>query len=394
MLETKTPSMSISTIAPTSSNSPTYSPSSSNSPTYSFQPTILTPEPTLEPSKSDPQPSPSPSPEPTPGPSPDPAMKTPEPTPGPSSHSPSYTPSLEPTMQTSTSGPEPPTAEPAPDPSSFSPSPSSSPTADSSSSGLLDCETSYVHCGNGISTCFIDFLGAGGGGGPWGWSIDLLNVNLSEAELVCAVYAGAGQCDFTKDDAVLVGDFVISETAVAWRFSNGIGASDVHFYAGKCQYNDGGDHLETFDNSCRAAAMRRNARANGKYTLTKDSLDPLATEFVFDILDNNSTEYRKLAWLRQDYEVFPLGGSDRRYLSAHATVCPIASTASIKQVSDDVDQKQARKESASGALIAGSVFAALSVALAVGLAVHYGRKRSGGSVSEVSSTTSSYSVAS
>jgi len=375
MLETKNPSMSISTNAPTSSNSPTYSFQPSPDPT-----TVLTPEPTPEQSKSSPLPSPRPSPDPAPGPTPDPTMETPEPPPDPSSPPPSP----EPTIQTTSSG-----TKPTPDPSSTSPAPSPASTADS---GLLGCETSYVHCGDEISTCFINFLGGGTrGGGPWGWSVDLLNVNLSENDLVCAVYAGAGQCDFTKDDAILVGDFVISETAVEWRFGNGIGASDVHFYAGKCKYNDGGDHLENADNSCQESAMRQNARVNGKYTLTKDPLDPLATEFVFDILDNNSTELRKQAWLRQNYSVFPLGGSERRYFSAHATVCPTASTSSIEKIADDVDQNTpAAIASASGALITGSVFAALGVALAVGLAAYYmyGGKKSGGSVSEESSTSS------
>jgi hypothetical protein len=62
--------------------------------------------------------------------------------------------------------------------------------------------------------------------------------------------------------------------------------------------------------------MKQFARVPGKYSLVT-AVDPGVEDFTFD--SSNQASYRKQLWA--SYDVFPLGGSDRRYLSAHSSVC-------------------------------------------------------------------------
>ena len=190
------------------------------------------------------------------------------------------------------------------------------------------CESAYAYC-PGRSECFIgNYVTSPGGGanGPWGWNIDLENVDLTDGNtLTCPVYAGAGQCDF-ENKGTHVGSLIISEDAVTWDFFDGFGGEDFHLYAGKCGANDRGYHLQ--DGVCDPSDMNSNARNNGRYTLVapnedeygSDAYDPVLTDFSFDI-NNDEGGFRKGIWKDQGYAAFPLVGDNRRYLSAHSSVC-------------------------------------------------------------------------
>jgi hypothetical protein len=170
------------------------------------------------------------------------------------------------------------------------------------------CDTTYVYC-PGISTCFIDIFNKG----AWGWSIDLGGVDLSSsgASLTCPIYKGAGQCVRTDDR--IVGSFTITKNSVNWSLAGNL-ASDFHLYAGKCQTNDAGNHLS--DGVCDFGDMEKFARVPGKYSLVAE-VSPALEDFTFD--SSNQASFRKELWA--SYNLFPLGGSGRRYMSAHASVC-------------------------------------------------------------------------
>ena len=216
--------------------------------------------------------------------------------------------------------------------------------------------------------------------------------------LICQVYTGAGQCDYqTKGQNV--GIFVISEDSVQWNFASGFGALDVHLYGGKCQLNDKGDHLTNSGNVCDAKLMGQNARTPGQYTLLDDSFSPLVSEWTFDESNHNDAAFRKGIWNKEDYLLFPVTGADRRYLAAHATVCPCstlndctATTASLEEIPDNAE-KSGPAVGLGPAATTGIVVAGLVVAVAVGLFA-YGRKKhaSGGSVSSDSSASSGYTL--
>ena len=184
-----------------------------------------------------------------------------------------------------------------------------------------------MHC-PGISTCFIgNFITSGGGGanGPWGWSIDLENVMFSDGgTLSCDVYAGAGQCEFeTKGSRV--GSFIISENAVVWDLDQGVGLQNAHLYVGQCGANDGGNHLTS--GVCSEDDMDKFARTPGQYSLVApsgDDFDPPLAGFSF-VDSNDEGSFRKGKWATANYQAFPLSQTDRRFMSAHATVCSCSS---------------------------------------------------------------------
>jgi hypothetical protein len=138
--------------------------------------------------------------------------------------------------------------------------------------------------------------------------------------LTCILYAGAGQCDVNKGTDV--GSLIIGEDYVTWDF-DGYRGEDFHLYAGKCFANDKGNHLST--GTCDADDMQKFARVPGQYSLKAPSegkYSPALSTFVFDENNHESADFRKGNWVKENYLVFPLQGSGRRYLSAHSTVCP------------------------------------------------------------------------
>ena len=257
--------------------------------------------------------------------------------------------------------------------------PSSNPSSAPSVDTLLDCETTYVHCGDELSTCFPNNLVDNGlVNRPWGWSIDLETASLGDCELICAVYSGASECDYGKVGADLLGIAVISENSVAWAIKKGYKVEEIHLYAGRCPFNDGGRHLTNNSSQfCDVEDMRENAALYNTYSLTNNHVSP-ALKPVFDKLDNDSTNYRTQEWLNMDYHVFPLGGTDRRYFSAHATVCklpPATSTAKIIAGKSETNSLLTVEEGFPVAGAIGSLCAVLVVVLAVGLYLHRKRGR-------------------
>jgi len=284
--------------------------------------------------------------------------------------------SAPPTPSPSTQRPTPspstvvPTQAPTPDSSTtgFTPSPTEHPSEE-----LGECNTAYAYC-PGRSTCFIgNIITSGGGGtnGPWGWSIDLDGVNFTGGQtLTCPVYAGAGQCDF-ENKGTYVGNLVISLNSVRWDFDSQVGGEDFHLYAGKCPGNDKGLHLE--DGVCDASDMDQFARTNGQYSLVAGTYGPVLQTFQFDNTNHLDNAFRKGIWRTQNYQVFPIQNPGRRYLSAHTTVCPIAT--------DDVAEgsvagatragSTATGNSLSAGAMAGIVIAAVVVAVAIVGALTY-----------------------
>jgi hypothetical protein len=179
-----------------------------------------------------------------------------------------------------------------------------------------------VHCSDEISTCFIDNFTPGNG--AWGWSINLASVDLSDGKtLSCNVYAGAAQCSYATK-GVLVGTFIISEISTSWSFVAGVGGSDFHLYAGKCEANDAGNHLLDPNQECDPEDIAQFARVPGQYTLIQEfSSSNLASTFSFDQSNQITNRKSNSNWGTQNYLLFPLGHMERQYLSGHATVCPL-----------------------------------------------------------------------
>ena len=258
--------------------------------------------------------------------------------------------------------------------------PSSKPSSAPSVETQSDCETTYVHCGDELSTCFSNFESDGSlVNRPWGWSIDLETVSLDECELICAVYSRASECDISKSGVELLGIAVISENALAWAIKKGYNVEEIHLYAGQCPFNDGGHHLNNNSSQvCDGEAMAQNAALYQKYSLTNNHVSPTLKP-IFDKLDNNSTEYRTQKWLDTDYHVFPLGGTSRRYLSAHATVCKVVpATTAAKMVGGKTSETSSLLIVKEGFPFAG-VIALLCVLLVVVAAAGFYLHRKGSS---------------
>lgn len=253
--------------------------------------------------------------------------------------------------------------------------PSSAPSVDDDT--LSDCETTHVHCGDELSTCFSDFVSDG----SWGWSIDLEPVPLDDdkCQLICAVYSGASECNYNKSGANLLGIVVISENAVVWAIREGYKAEAIHLYAGQCPYNDGGHHIiNTSSQNCDEEAMRQNAALYKTYPLANSHVSP-NLKTGFEKLD--STEYRTQKWLDNDYHVFPLGGASRRYLSAHATVCKAEPDTTVANpIAGNEGKNSLVKERVT--LTTHVIGSLCAVLVAVVVALYYKRgKIGGGSVS-------------
>jgi hypothetical protein len=263
---------------------------------------------------------------------------------------PSIMPTLEPTMIV--------TNQPSLAPSTFAPTPDHS--------VVSGCETAYVYC-PGRSTCLPT--------AAWGWNIDLNGVDLSGGKtLTCDVYAGAAKCNLSA--GILVGAFVIGHDFTRWEFSAGNGGSEFHLYGGKCQFNDGGDHLVN-GGTCTTGKER----TPGSYSLITGQFNPLVSNFQFDTTnDFGAGSYQKphSNWATAIYKLFPLvNDASRRYLSAHAGVCPCKGSSCVsgstmfptlapKQASEsfsNLNQPQPMGHISGGPSVgcAGAIVAAVSV---------------------------------
>ena len=164
---------------------------------------------------------------------------------------------------------------------------------------IQSCHSVYAYLPN-RSTCFTNYSAS-----AWGWSIDLDGVDLP---IEIPLYASAGGCDISR--GFRVGSLNVQETAMTYELDDGFGGKDFHVYSGICPVSDGGAQATT--GTCDVSLMAQRARTNGQYPLTAGEYIPLLPTFTFDdstdVYDNWETSY----------DVFPL---NRRYLSAHATVC-------------------------------------------------------------------------
>jgi hypothetical protein len=183
------------------------------------------------------------------------------------------------------------------------------------------------------------------------------------ASLTCPIYKGAGGCVRTDDR--IVGTFTITNDSVNWSFSGHL-ASDFHLYAGKCQTNDAGNHLS--DGVCDLSDMDQFARTPGRYSLVA-GVDPGVEDFTFSI--SNQSSFRKQLWA--SYDLFPLGGAERRYLSAHSSVCECPGgdcPSAVKAITSESAVSSENSADASGSVSVDSAgFAKLATILSMIMAV-------------------------
>lgn len=151
----------------------------------------------------------------------------------------------------------------------------------------------------------------------WGWSI---NYSGSETIEDCGIYIGVGNgCDMSG--ATQVGTFTISPSIVHYCLDKEWESNAFHFYAGKCDANDAGTHLNNSD-TCIAVDEAKYANKWDTYPLKAEG-GTKVKNFAFDKSFASTGVY----WT-SNYKVFEVGTEFRQYLSAHVDVCPVATTAS------------------------------------------------------------------
>lgn len=159
----------------------------------------------------------------------------------------------------------------------------------------------------------------------WGWSI---SYDASEGTLDdCLIYIGGDfGCDL--EGATLVGKFTITEDLAHYCLDIGeFESNSFHLYTGKCLVNDAGKHMAS-DDECTATAMSKYGNMWSTFTLVSEG-GPFVDTFTFDKDDTVN------AMWGPDYKAFPVGGSSRKYISAHVDVCPVTGTsATVPPVSD------------------------------------------------------------
>jgi hypothetical protein len=95
--------------------------------------------------------------------------------------------------------------------------------------------------------------------------------------------------------------------------------------------------------------MEKFARVPGKYSLVAE-VNPDLEDFTFD--SSNQASFRKDLWA--SYNLFPLGGSGRRYMSAHASVCECEGGDCPSTIESISSQEAVNVESTSTAAAASS----------------------------------------
>lgn len=90
------------------------------------------------------------------------------------------------------------------------------------------CETAFAKGADDISTCFLDIDGIKSN--RWGWTIG----PLSEGNYTFEIYAGAGQCDITKGDAVgeLTVEYTGGVATISFNMNSGSVLEETHLYLG------------------------------------------------------------------------------------------------------------------------------------------------------------------
>lgn len=179
------------------------------------------------------------------------------------------------------------------------------------------CEDAFVYC-PGMSTCFEDpIFGCEAkydekGHDPWGWNI---NYCLADGVVdTCELYVNAVGCDMSSGEKV--GSAEITSTSFtitvdSSKYSSKEYSFDYNFYAGECIGSDGGDYTKT--GVCDADQVSKMVRKPDSYPFTSGTL--IISEYTF------TQSNRPRANWGADYEAFPIGQHDRKYLSGHVQIC-------------------------------------------------------------------------
>jgi hypothetical protein len=153
----------------------------------------------------------------------------------------------------------------------------------------------------------------------WGWNI----AYSSGQPLSCEIWAGAAdECDL--QGGVQVGTFEIDDCSVTWNFFDPYESNDFSFYAGSCEGSDGGAFVPN-GGICDTSTIKDNAAAPESYPLLASNDFGAVSNFTFSGCagGNEDTYLESIPWGLFGYDVFALGGVGRRYLTAHAKVCPV-----------------------------------------------------------------------
>jgi hypothetical protein len=179
------------------------------------------------------------------------------------------------------------------------------------------CEKAFVYC-PGKSTCFEDPIfncyTEQQGVDPWGWNIHYHSSDGAVDD--CEVWVSADACDFSQGQKI--GFAVITPASFTIQLDSDVyGTAEYsfqfRFYAGECIGSDGGAHIES--GVCLADDVAKYAHDGASYPLITGTLD--VTTFTFD-----SIMQAEPAWGRT-YQSFPLGSTDREYLSGNVMICPV-----------------------------------------------------------------------
>jgi hypothetical protein len=153
----------------------------------------------------------------------------------------------------------------------------------------------------------------------WGWNI----AYSSGQPLSCEIWTGVvDECDLQS--GVQVGTFEIDDCSVTWNFFDAYESNDFNFYAGPCEGSDGGAFLSN-GGDCDTSDIKENAAAPGSFPLQASNDFGALSTFSFSgcANSNEDTYLESMPWGMFGFDVFPLGGSGRGFLTAHAKVCPV-----------------------------------------------------------------------